>query len=86
MAGLSLPAMRKGIASSLGRHWRTASPLRIAAAAWIGLVVVVCVLAPVLPLPGPTNGDGPIAALPGSDATCCRAWCGAGGRPASSPP
>ena len=45
---------------------RRLSGIRLIAAAWLVLVVVLCALAPVLPLPDPEAGQGAIAASPGS--------------------
>jgi peptide/nickel transport system permease protein len=46
---------------------RRLSGIRLIAAAWLALVVVLCALAPVLPLPDPEGtGGGTIAASPGS--------------------
>jgi peptide/nickel transport system permease protein len=45
---------------------RRLSGIRLIAAGWLILVVVLCALAPVLPLPDPEAGQGAIAASPGS--------------------
>jgi peptide/nickel transport system permease protein len=44
---------------------RRLSGIRMVAAAWLVLVVVLCALAPLLPLPDPDAGQGAIAASPG---------------------
>jgi len=54
-------------AVEVGPRRRRLSKVRTIAAAWLVLVVVLCALAPVLPLPDPEGGQGgAIAASPGS--------------------
>jgi peptide/nickel transport system permease protein len=54
-------------AVEVGPRRRRLSKVRTIAAAWLVLVVVLCALAPVLPLPDPEGtGGGTIAASPGS--------------------
>ena len=66
LPGGPTPVARLPEAAVQAPRRRRLSGIRLIAAAWLVLVVVLCALAPVLPLPVPEAGQGAIAASPGS--------------------